>query len=140
MKNVHFSGIALTRLFKPFMVALLVVGLTNAASAQATDKQKETPVEVKYVGSETGKPLFQIAFNNPQGEEVAVTLRDENGFTIYSDVTKDKSYARKLQFNELDNDKMKLTLILRSKKDTQSQTFEITKNIRTVEDVAVVSL
>jgi hypothetical protein len=87
-----------------------------------------------------GKPTFQIAVNNPGGEAVSLSLRDENGYLIYSDTIKDKEYARKLQFDELGADKLKLTLVLRTKKDVTTKTFEITKNTRTVEDVAVVSL
>lgn len=141
MKNAALSGFALTRLAKPFIAALLFVGLLSTASAQPVDgKPKETPVEVKYLGTENGKPLFQISYNNQGGQETVLTLRDEAGFVIYTDVSKERSYSRKLQFSDLDTDRLKLTLTLRSKKETQTQTFEITKNTRTIEDVAVVSL
>jgi hypothetical protein len=140
MKNVTFSGNALTRLIKPAAATLLFMSLLGQVQANPIDKTKNAPVEVKYLGSVQGKPLFQIAFNNPLGEEVTLSLRDENGVLIYSDVVKDKSYSRKLQFNDLDTDKLRVTLTLRTKKESQSQTFEITKSTRVVEDVAVVSL
>ena len=141
MKNATFSGNILTRLIKPSFFALLFLGLVSTSPAQATgDNPKEAPAAVKYLGSVDGKPTFQIAVNNPQGETVSLALRDEEGYLIFSDMIKDKAYTRKLQFDGLDADKMKLTLILRTKKDTKTQTFEITKSTRTVEDVAVVSL
>jgi len=138
MKNATLSGNTLTRLS---VIALVILSLAITAPAHATGGDpKEAPAAVKYLGSVDGKPTFQLAVNNPQGEAVSLTLRDEEGYLIFSDMIKDKAYTRKLQFDGLDADKMKLTLILRTKKDTQTQTFEITKSTRTVEDVAVVSL
>jgi hypothetical protein len=140
MKNVTFSGNALTRLIKPAAATLLFISLLGQAQATPIDKFKDAAVEVKYLGSVQGKPTFQIAFNNPLGEEVSLSLRDENGYLIYSDVVKGKTYSRKLQFNDLDTDRLKVVLTLRTKKESQSQTFEITKSTRVIEDVAVVSL
>ena len=138
MKNATLSGNTLTRLS---VIALLIVGLVSASPAQANgETPKEAPAVVKYLGNVDGKPTFQLAVNNPTGQEVSLSLRDENGYLIYSDTIKDKEYARKLQFDELGGEKLKLTLVLRTKKDVQTKTFEITKNTRTVEDVAVVSL
>lgn len=141
MKNAIFSGNALTRFIKPSVLALLFAGIVNTSFAQADDtKPADVPVEVKYLGSTQGSPLFQIAFNNPQGDEVNVTLRDGDGYTIYSDVTKEKTYIRKIRFDELDFETMKLVLTLRTKKELQTKIFEVTRNMRTVEDIAVVSL
>lgn len=138
MKNAIVT--TLSRLIRPSVVALLFISLLGPVSAQATDKSKEVPVEVKYLGNATGKPLFQITFSNPLAEDVTVTLRDETGYVIYSDVSKEKNYARRLQFNELEAESLKLTLTLRTKTSTQNKTFEITKSTRTIEDVAVVML
>lgn len=140
MKNAILSGNALTRLVKPAALMLLSLSLLSTVPALATDSSKNVPAEVKYVGTKDGQPLFQIAVNNPQGEEVALTLRDAEGYVIYTDVIKDKAYTRTLRFDDLDADKLKLVLTLRTKKDVQSQTFEITRSLRTVDDVAVVNL
>ena len=141
MKNATFSGNILTRLIKPSVFVLLIAALVSTSPAQATgETPKDVPATVKYLGSTNGKPLFQLVVNNPKGEEVNLSLRDENGYLIYADTIHDKEYSRKLQFDDLGSDKMKVTLVLRNKKDIQTQTFEITKNTRTVEDVAVVSL
>lgn len=139
MKKAIYVSNPLARLAKIVTAALLLLVVSTTA-VHAADKPKEGPVEVKYLGSVQGKPLFQLALNNPQGEEVALTLRDENGVVIYSDVSKDKTYSRTLQFDELDVARLRLTLTLRTKKETQTQMFEITRSTRTVEDVAVVTL
>jgi len=141
MKNATTSGTILSRLMKPAALALLALSLLSTVPAFAAGHDpKEVPAEVKYVGTLNGKPTFQLNVNNPQGEEVALALRDENGTLIYADTIKDKSYTRKLQFDDFDADNLKVVLTLRTKKDVQKQTFEITRNTRTVEDVAVVNL
>jgi hypothetical protein len=140
MKNAIFSGNTITRHIRPSVLALLFAGVVNTSFAQAADKPAEAPAEVKYLGSAQGSPLFHIAFNNPLGEEVSVTLRDPDGYTIYADVTKEKTYIRKIRFAEFDFDKVRLTLTLRTKKNVQTQSFEVTRSTRTVEDIAVVSL
>jgi hypothetical protein len=141
MKNAILSGNALTRLMKPAVMTLLSLTLLNAAPALANGGDPKTaPAEVKYLGSVNGNPTFQLVVNNTQGEPVFLTLRDAEGNLIYTDTIKDKTYARNIKFDGLDAEKLKLVLTLRTKKDVQTQSFEITRNIRTTDDIAVVSL
>lgn len=119
-------------------LAILVFTLTfSATQAQASDIKKEAPVEIKYLGSFEGKPLFQINLTNEDSREVYLTLSDDHGNMIYSDIVKDKTYSRKIQFDGAELSDLKLTLTLRSKKDYQTQSFQINKSTRTVEDIAV---
>lgn len=102
----------------------------------AEETKPVLPVDITYVGNIDYSPVFQISFDNQEGSEVNLILRDEDGNIIFSEVVKDKKYARKIQLQGLDRD-VKLTLTLRSKKSTQSQVFQINKNTRIVEDVVV---
>jgi hypothetical protein len=140
MKNSKNTPDTLKGFMKPALVAFLFAGLWQAAPVQAAETPKETPVEIKYIGSKEGKLLFQIHFNNPNAEEVNLVLRDENGNVIYTEVVRDKVYSRKIQFEELDTDKLKLVLSLRTRKEVQSKTFEIKRSTRVIEDIAVVTL
>lgn len=123
------------------LAALLFATVLSVSSVQAAEgTPKEAPVEIKYLGTTAGQPLFQINFSNPQGEEVVLTLRDDAGNLIFSDVVRGASYSKKLQFSELGDEKLKVKLTLRTKKDYQTQNFEISKSTRVIEDVAVVTL
>lgn len=141
MKNVSNSRWSkmITRLLVPvtFMLVLLVCFST---AAQAADKVKSNPVEVKYVGSVNGNPIVQIDLEHESAEEVYLYVKDEYGNTIYTDVVKDKKYSRKLQFESEDLSSLKLMLTIRSKKGALIQAFEINKNTRTVEDVQIARL
>lgn len=141
MKNVIFSGNAVATRIKAVAAVLLFTSVLTASSVQAAEgTPKDAPVEIKYLGSTAGQPLFQINFNNPQSEEVVLTLRDEAGNLIFSDVVRTASYSKNLRFSDLDESKVKMKLTLRTKKDVQTKTFEISKSTRVVEDVAVVTL
>lgn len=140
MKNSNnkMSNMARTLLSATFFS--LFIFLFVPSTVQANDKIKNPSVEIKYVGSIDYKPIFQISFDNQDAEEVFLTLRDENGVVIYSEVVKDKKYARKIQLESVESDVLKLTLTLRSKKSTQSEQFQINKSTRVVEDVVVAKL
>lgn len=105
----------------------------------ASDTKPALPVEIKYVGSIDYKPVFQIDFENVEGTEVNLLLRDEDGTIIYSEFVKDKKYSRKIQLENIDRN-ARLTLSLRTKKGTQTQVFQINKNTRIVEDVVVAKI
>jgi hypothetical protein len=140
MKNSTNTHNTLKGFIKPAFFVLFFAGLLQAAPVQAAAEPKETPVEIKYLGSQEGTLLFQIHFTNPNAEAVNLVLRDEQGNVIYTEVVREKVYSRKIRFEEMDTDKLKLTLSLRTGKAVQSKTFEIKRSTRVIEDIAVVTL
>lgn len=128
-------------------VRRIVASLTLASAVlflapttvHATDDVKNPPAEIKYLGSVDSKPIFQINFANQSADEVNLTLKDQYGTVIYADFVKEKNYSRKIQLDGVDNN-LKLVLTLRSKKGTQTQQFEINKNVRIIEDVQIARL
>ena len=130
MKNV-------SKLFTSILMALSLVFVFSAADAKANDKIKAAGVQIKYVGSMNGKPVFQIDMVNQGEEPVTLALRDEHGNSLYYDVVKNGSYSKRIAFEDLDVDDLKLTLALRSKSGYQAQYFQISRNTSTVESVEV---
>ncbi len=135
MKNL--SNINLGKVVRRVVTsATLLFVLFSTTAVHATDKVKNPPADIKYIGSVDSKPIFQIDIANEDAQEVSLTLKDQDGTVIYADVIKDKSYTRKIQLENVDSN-LKLTLSLRSKKGVQTQQFQINKNVRVVEDVVV---
>ena len=118
-----------------FMVLASVL-VFNAPIANATDKVNPN-IEVKYMGTVNNSPLFQVEFNNEEGDEVSIYLRDAHGNLLYSEVTKDKKFSRKFRLEDIELDDNKITLHIRSKKGNLSETFQINKSVRQVEEVVV---
>jgi hypothetical protein len=139
MKNL--SNINLGKAVRRMVTSatLLFILLSTATAVHATDKVKNPPADIKYIGSVDSKPIFQIDFANQDAEEVSLTLKDQYGTVIYTDLVKDKNYTRKLQLDNVDSN-IKLVLSLRSKKGVQTQQFQINKNVRVVEDVVIAKL
>lgn len=121
-------------------VLLAVILVFASATANATDKIKTPNVEVKYVGTVDNSPLFQVEFNNENGEEVFVTLRDANGNILYSEVTREKKFSKRFRLEGIELNDSKVTLNIRSKKESAAHVFTINKSVRQVEEVIVSKL
>ena len=137
MKNANKLNTILRRMATPAVLSTLFLVLLATGNVQANDIPKKEPAEIKYIGSVNQKPIFQLNFENPEGEEVYLSLKDENGVVIYSDVVKDKKYSKKLQLDTGDINELKMVLSLRSKKGLATQTFQINKQIRMIENIEV---
>jgi hypothetical protein len=123
-------GIASFSLFT-FLPALL----------NAQDKDKPTTaVEIKYIGTVNNQPVFQIEFDNRNKENYNVSIKDEDGNTLYFERFKDEKFSKKFQFERTGIDDMKLTFTLKSEKEKQSQSYEVNTSVRVIQDVVVTRL
>ncbi|HVG40928.1 MAG TPA: hypothetical protein VM888_04890 [Chitinophagaceae bacterium] len=134
---IYWKKIISNRVLVVAAVGLLTV---NSLNAQAVDSTKTIPVEIKYVGNQYNRPVFQISLDNKVDEKVYVTLTDAEGNILYTDIMKGKKYEKKIQFEGPDWDDLQVTLVLNSKNQRQVQTFQINKSRKTVEDVLVAKL
>ena len=134
------SGKPFGKVINSVVFAALFLLASGVTTIHAADRKKETPVDITYVGTVNEKPVFQINFENTTGEEVFLSLTDENGNYIYSEVVKDGRYSRKIQLDNAELNEMKLKLTLRTKRNFQTQLFDINTNVRTVRDVQVIKL
>ncbi len=137
------SNINLSKAIRSLVISSAFVAfLLFASSVQAANNgvKPEPPVEIKYLGSLDEKPVFQINFNNEDGEKAYLSLRDENGNIIYSELVKEKNYSRKIQLDNLELNNVKVTLSIRSKKENLTQAFQINHSLRTEENVEVAKL
>ena len=139
MKNS--STINWNKISKTLLVLVLFsFSFLLSSDVKANDSIKTAIAEIKYLGSVEGNPVFQISFENQEGEDVYLALRDENGNTIYADFVKGKNYTRKIQFDGVDLSELKLTLSLRSKNGTKKQNFQINKSTQVLENIEVANL
>ena len=124
----------------------LVAVLTLTGSAMANGKEKNPkeknsiPVELKYVGQLNDQPLFELAFSAEEENEYVVIIRDEFGTVLYKDNVKGAAFTKKFLLNteELGNVSLKFEVF--GKKTDKTATFQIDRNSRIVEDLAVTKL
>ena len=91
---------------------------------------------VKHISTTDQKIVFQLSLENETGERFGVSIRDVQGNTIFQEVYSDKKFDKKFVLDKSENIG-KLTFIVRSLKDNQTQVFEINTITRVVENVDV---
>ena len=138
LSNINLSK-AIRSLVSPVFALLVVFSSVNAKAADKVTTPVP-PVDFKYLGTINNKPVFQINFNNAEGEKVNLYIKDENGNIIYSDLVKDKNYSRKIQLENIDLGTLKVILSIRSKKENLTQAFIINQNTRTEENIEIAKL
>ena len=90
---------------------------------------------VKHIGNPPGSAVFQVQYDNPTGEKFSLTIKDNEGSTVYQDTYSDKKFDKKFQLPEGQSDK--LQFIIKGVRNTQAQVFEVSTNTRVIEEVVV---
>lgn len=118
--------------------SLVLIGLATTASARTTDT---TPAPaVKYIGSLDGQPVFKVELNNATAKVQYLTIKDDQGVVLYAEKIKGKQFSKSFKFENSDRDNVKLTFIVESDKNVQSQEFSVNTNTRVYNDVVVTTL
>jgi hypothetical protein len=91
---------------------------------------------IKHISTTNDKVIFQLSLENEAGERFSVSIRDNDGNTLFQDFYSDKKFDKKFVF-EKSADMSKLTFIVRSLKDNTSQVFEVNTVPRVVENYDV---
>jgi len=91
---------------------------------------------VKHISTTDAKIIFQVSLENEAGDRFGVSIKDEQGNTIFQDVYSEKKFDKKFVLDKSENIG-KLTFIVRSLKDNQTQAFEVNTTTRLVENVDV---
>ena len=122
-----------------FLPAFIVVFFAAATPARAQVQEKaKVPVEFKYLGTVNNQPLFGVEFENPNEEDLYISLKGPDGTILYSEWFKDKKYSKKFRIEDYPEDAV--TFAVMSRKEKQTQVFRINKSTRVVEDVVVTRL
>ncbi len=127
--------------FKRTLVAAVIAlaVLTTGNNAQASSKDPDTSakaVNVKYLGTDKGQPIFVLDVNNEAGEELTLWLKDVNGETLYTQKVTAKSFIQKIRLATTETE-ISLSLVVYSSSTKKSQVYEINKVTYTSDDLVV---
>jgi hypothetical protein len=122
------------------LAAVLIGGSATATMAQENTKPVTGPVEIKYLGTTDGKPVFQVDFDNASEESVNITIRDQDGTILYVEKFKDRRFSKKFKFDKPEFEQAKLKFTVSGNSGVRSEEFGINSSIRTVQDVVVTKL
>lgn len=115
-----------------------VFSMAASPAVNAGEKNPSVPVEMKFAGFIKNQPLFFLNFSgNAQQDEFTVSITDEYGNSLYRENIKGENFKMKFLLNtdEIEDD----TLLFKvySNKTKQSVTYEVNRNSRIVEEVAI---
>lgn len=134
-----------TKFFRVAAVVLLV-SATHAAHAQVAQlsnaiehiDSKIGNVVINHIGTTDGMLLFEVKVDNTSGEKFRVSVKDEDGTTLFQGAYEDKNFAKKFMIPTPEGNK--LTFVVRTASSVKSQTFQINSSTHVVEDVVVTRL
>lgn len=115
----------------------LGIALTTGAGAvhaQSSVISADKNAEIKYLGTSNAEMLFNVAYDNPNGNKFSVILLDQDGTSLFQEIFTDKKFDKRFRLPL--TDKERVTFVIRNFKDVElKQSFDI--NTRVTEDFVV---
>lgn len=123
---------------KAIITGLLSVVLFTAAEASKNEKTdvNKGKIEVNYTGFFNNDLSFNVKFHNPSGNNVTLTVINEEGESLFKSNFSDKKFEKKFVLLK-DANVDKLTFLFQSGKEVYKESFDIDVVTREVSDVVV---
>ena len=135
MKKQSFK-IFLKKIAGTALVAMLISVNTNAAGIPADTTLSETTATVKYVGTDENSYVFNVIYNNDNGEKFLLRIADREGNVLFTQTYTGKKFERRFRLMK-DAIQGPLNFTIKNLKDNSIQTFRVTTTEQVVEDVVV---
>ena len=91
---------------------------------------------VKYLGTQDDMIVFNVSNPNPDGGRFLLTIKDQDGSTLYQGVYNDKSFYKQFKLPKTDKDR--IVFIFHNNHDADVvKTFEVNVSSRLVSEVAI---
>ena len=127
-KHLPIVLLAVATFLNPFAIFIEAQGLTKVIPE----------VNIKYAETKNGLPIFHVNFENKDKETLELILKDEKGFTLYTETITEKAYSKRFQLDLADD--VKLHLVVKGDKGKQTQSYLINSSVKTVSDFLVTKL
>ena len=127
-----------SNLFGKILISLIIIGasvLSTNAQFNSPNEPNEKTAVINYLGYQDQMLLFHVQYDNSNAAKFFITIRQEDGTTIFQDAFSDKKFERKFKIPIQES--RKLTFTISDRKSNYTQAFEIHSNTRVVEDVLV---
>lgn len=124
------------RLTGALLASIFIAVTANAAGMPGDTALYKTTAAVKYVGTDESSYVFNVVYNNDNGEKFLLRIADQEGNILFTQTYTDKKFDRRFRLMK-DALKGQLNFIIKSLKDNSVQSFRITTTEQLVEDVIV---
>ena len=130
--NAVFGRLVLGTIF----VMTLATAHAQSASAEETQNEKGA---VTYLGTQDDMIVFNVSYPNPDGTRFQLTVKDQDGSTLYQNTFTDRSFYKQFRLPKTDKDRIVFLFHNNSDADIV-RTFEVNINSRLVREIAIKKL
>lgn len=120
---------------------LTVFSVALAPAAMAIEKKPAVPAELVFVGNFKNQPVFQLSVTgSAEQDEFTINITDEFGVSLYKENVKSENFTKKFLLNTDEIGDNTLIFEVVCKKTKQSVTYEVNRNSRFVQDLAITKI
>lgn len=119
--------------------ALIATSFPLAATAQPFTTNGNNP-EIKYLGTVEDKLVFQIELKSTSEAPLFVSIKDDEGLVLFTERIRDNQFSRKFAFDKNEFAGQKLSFVVHDANDNITQSFQVARSMRLVEDVVITRL
>jgi hypothetical protein len=112
---------------------------TSGASPASGTDQSENAALVRYLGTQDDMLIFNVSYDNPEGNKFLVTVKDQDGAQLYQSLFRDKMFYKQFKLPKSDRDKI-IFVIRNGEQAPIVKTFSVNVNSHFVQEVAVKKL
>jgi hypothetical protein len=111
----------------------------SGVSATSETAQSENAASVRYLGTQDDMLIFNVSYDNPEGNRFLVTVKDQDGTQLYQSLFWDKAFYKQFKLPKSDRDKI-IFVIRNGERAPIVKTFSVNVNSHFVQEVAVKKL
>jgi len=134
MKKNSFK-VTVRRISATVLASTIMFLSTTSAQMPVAAALHENSAFVKYVGADNESYVFNVAYDNENGDKFLLTIINGSGDTIFAGTYNEKKFDKRFKLLKEGNDK--LNFVIKNLKDRSLQTFEIKSTTQVTEDVVV---
>jgi len=125
-----------------FFLSIATAHAQSTASGVSTASgagQSENAASVRYLGTQDDMLIFNVSYDNPEGNKFLVTVKDQDGSQLYQSAFWDKAFYKQFKLSKSDRDKI-IFVIRNGEQPPMVKTFSVNVNSHFVQEVAVKKL
>ena len=137
--NAFVSKLTFGTLFFLSVATAHAQSTVSPASTAAGPGQSENAASVRYLGTQDDMLIFNVSYDNPEGNKFLVTVKDQDGSQLYQSSFWDKAFYKQFKLSRSDRDKI-IFVIRNGAQAPIVKTFSVNVNSHFVQEVAVKKL
>ena len=122
---------------KLLLAALICVSMASVNAGTTLPPLNDKDISVTSMGLEDNAMVFNLKYDNEQGEKLVIRIVDQDGTNLYKDILSDKNISRTFK---IPADLGSVVLLVSTVNGKNQQKFEISAERRFVDNVMITNI